>query len=72
MSKTTDQGQRVDNPAAVTGDSPVRPEKDEQALKEDMRKAEDGSDIKLHKAERDAAENVRLVPPDHRQNDAGQ
>ena len=72
MSKTTDQGQRVDNPAAVTGDSPVRPEKDEQALKEDMRKAESGSDAKLRKAEQDAAENVRTVQPDHRQNDAGQ
>lgn len=38
MSKTTDQGQRVDDPAAVTGDTPVRPEKDEQALREDMRR----------------------------------
>jgi len=72
MSKTTDQGRRVDNPAAVTSDTPVRPEKDEQALKEEMRKAESGSDAKLRKAEQDSAENVRTVQPDHRQNDAGQ
>lgn len=72
MSKTNDQGQRVDDPAAVTGDTPVFPEKDEQALKEDMRKAENGSDAKLRKAEQDAAENVRTVQPDHRQNEAGQ
>lgn len=72
MSKTTDQGQRVDDPAAVTGDTPVRSEKDEQALRKDMRKAENGSDTKLRKAEQDAAENVRTVQPDHRQNDAGQ
>lgn len=68
MSKTTDQGQRVDDPAAVTGETPVRPELDEQALKEDMRKAEKGSDAKL----REAADDVRTVRADHRQNDAGQ
>lgn len=72
MSEATDQGQRVDDPAAVTGDTPVRPEKDEQALKEDMRKAEEGPDAKLREAEQEADESVRTVRPNHRQNDAGQ
>lgn len=72
MSKTTDQGQRVDDPAAVTGETPVRPELDEQALKEDMRKAEKGSDAKLRDAEREAADDDRTVRADQRQNDAGQ
>ena len=72
MSKTIDQGQRVDDSAAVTGEAPVRPEKDEQALKEDMGKAEKGSDAKLRDAEREAADDVRTVRPDHIQNDAGQ
>jgi hypothetical protein len=71
MSKTTDRGQRVEDPAAVTGDTPVRAEEDEQALKEGMRKTENGLDAKLRKAERGAADDASASRKEHRQNDAG-
>lgn len=72
MNDTTNQGQRVNEAAVVTGEAPVSPGKDEQALKEDMRKSKNGSDVELREAEREAADDIRAVQPDHGQNNAGQ
>jgi len=72
MNKPNDQGQRVKVPSAVDGDTPVDAEKDAQGLKDDMRQAAKGNDVKLKNEERRAEEDVQAVRPEHRQNDAGQ
>ena len=72
MNKPNDQGQRVKVPSAVDGDTPVDAEKDAQGLKDDMRQAAKGNDVKLKIEERRAEEDVQAVRPEHRQNDAGQ
>ena len=69
---TPDQGQRVDDPATVSGDAPVRAEPDSQSMKEGMADAAKGSDDRLKRTERDAEEDLQAVRPDHRGNDAGQ
>ena len=68
----TNNGQRVNAPTAINGDAPVEAESDEQRLKEEMKKASEGTDNKLHNVERHADEDSQAVRPEHRQNDAGQ
>lgn len=69
---TTDQGQRVQEPAVVSGDDAAIGEQDPQKLKDHMAQAAHGSDEKLKRQEEKADEDVSAVKPDHRQNDAGQ
>ena len=69
---TTDQGQRVDVPDAVTGDTPAGGEPDPTELREGMADAARGSDAKLKDKEDRAEEDATAVEPDHRENDAGQ
>jgi hypothetical protein len=69
---TTDQGQRVADPATVSGDDADIGEQDPQRLKDKMAQASRGSDRALKEAEDKADEDVTAVKPDHRGNDAGQ
>lgn len=68
----TDQGQRVEDPATVSGDDADIGEQDPQQLKDKMAQAAKGSDRALKKEEDKAEEDVSAVKPDHRGNDAGQ
>lgn len=69
---STDQGQRVNEPATVSGDEADIGEQDPQRLKDRMAEAGRGSDDRLKDAEEKAEDDATAVKPDHRQNDAGQ
>ncbi len=69
---STDQGQRVNEPATVSGDEADIGEQDPQRLKDRMAEAGQGSDDRLKDAEAKAEDDAIAVKPDHRGNDAGQ
>ncbi len=68
----TDPGQRVADPAAVTGEEPAMGAPDPSRLKEGMTDALKGSDDKLKARENAAEQDGSAVRPQHRENNAGQ